>query len=274
MPLLDTDSAPDKDTQNQDTKTDDKTQAVPEWLATVKDKKLAENETLRRFKDVDSLAASHVELRSKLGANPVSIPDEKAPQEKWDEFYGRLGRPEKPEKYEFSKVEGIEPHAETESAFRVQAHKLGLTQKQADGLNRWVGELAKTHAETGLQAHNKAVEEAELGLKKEWGKDFDGNLVIAQKALHRFGGKDLGERLKAKGLDGDPVVVKFFHALGKATGEDADLKGVGGGGQPRTKTRAQLEQMQKDPRYWSDPTYRATVTKGFEDLYGGQQAAQ
>jgi hypothetical protein len=281
MALLDTDSAQATDNQNQDkskgqdnAKAKDQPVETPGWLATIEDKNLQENDTLRRFKNPHALAVSYVELRNKLGANPVSVPEDKAPPEKWDEFYNQLGRPDKPEKYEFTKLEGMEREPEMEQSFRLQAHALGLSQKQADGLNRWVGELAKGKLDTDLKAHNKMVEEAEATLKKEWGNDFQKNLAIANKALHRFGGKAVGEKLKAKGLDGDPDLVRFFHTLGKATMEESELKGLGTGRQPGLKSRAQLEEMMKDPRYWKDSEYRRIVENGFAALYGGQQAQQ
>lgn len=270
MPLLDTDSAPPQDNQNQDKPKDQKVE-TPGWLAGIEDKNLQENDTLRRFRDPHALAVSYVELRNKLGTNPVSVPDDKAPPEKWDEFYNRLGRPDKPEKYELTKLEGMEREADMENSFRLQAHALGLSQKQADGLNRWVGELAKNKMDTDLKAHNAMVEEAEATLKKEWGNDYAKNLAIANKALHRFGGKELGERLKAKGLDGDPVLVRFFATLGKSTMEESELKGLGTGRQPGVKSRAQLEEMMKDKRYWTDTEFRRVVENGFAALYGEQQ---
>jgi hypothetical protein len=273
MVLLDTDSAQKGTSDNQDQnqkpqpeKGKDQKVEVPGWLQTIDDKNLQENETLRRFKDPHALAVSYVELRNKMGANPVSIPEEKAPAEKWDEFYNRLGRPAEPDKYEFGKMDGKDPDPELDKSYRMEAHRLGLTQKQAEGLNQWVYGLAKDRAEADLLAHNKAVEEAEATLRKEWANDFAKNLAIANKALVRFGGKDLAKVLQAKGLDGDPAMVRFFLNLGRSTMEESELKGLGTGRKPGLKSRAQLEEMMKDKRYWSDPEYRAIVEQGFQAL--------
>lgn len=278
MALLETDPVPDTDNQDQPPKPPDsksqaeKPAAIPSWLQSVEDKNLQENETLRRFHTPQALAVSYVELRNKLGANPVAIPEEKAPPEKWDEFYNRLGRPEKPEKYELTAIDGLDRSPEAEKNFRLKAHQIGLTQRQADELNKWVGELHIEKTQADLQAHNKTVEEAESILKKEWGNDYAKNLVIANKALHRFGGKDLAKVLQSKGLDGDPAMVRFFMTIGKTTMEESDLKGMGTGHQPGLKSRAQLEEMMKDKRYWTDSEYRKIVENGFAALYGGQTA--
>lgn len=261
---------PDQNANNQNQNQEE----IPGWLQKIEDKNLQANPTLRRLKSEQALAVSYVELRNKLGENPIVIPNEKDPVEKWNEFYAKLGRPEAAEKYAFKPPEGVAFDEQIDKEFRLEAHKLGLTQKQFEGVNSWVANLAKTMTEKETKTHNARVAKAEADLKKEWSGDYDKNLAVANAALKRWGGPDFGKLLAEKGLDGDAAVVKFFASLGKATMSEDELKGLNASNGPTSiKSRAQLEEMMKDPRYWKDPEYRKEVEKGFQALYPQAQNA-
>lgn len=246
----------------------DKAAEIPGWLQKIEDKSLQEDPTLKRYKSEHELALAHVELRRKLGANPIAVPNEKDPPEKWDEFYGRLGRPESADKYVFAPPQGVEYDAELDRDFRLEAHRLGLSQKQFEGVNQWVTKKSMDIQASSLAAHNKAVAESEEALKKEWGGDYNRNLAIANAALRRVdGGGKILARLKEKGLDGDADMVRFFCDLGKRTMEESELKGVARRPSSHIRSRAQLEEAMKDKRYWSDPEYRKDIENGFRALY-------
>lgn len=250
--------------------------AAPEWLEALGDDGLKGNDTLKRFKTPRDLASSYLEIRSKLGENPVVMPGDKDPPEKWEEFYKRIGRPESPDKYTLTKVEGLPDNSDMEKSYLDAAHKLGLTQKQADGLNQWVSGLAKAKQEEDTAAFNQRTEQAEAALKKEWGKEYEGNLSLANQVIAGFAGKELGAFIKEKGLDNSPEMVRFLVKVGKAMGEDR-LKGMDGSYKKGAKNREQLEEMMRDPRYHDptrrDPAWIKAVEDGFKALYPEERAA-
>lgn len=65
------------------------------------------------------------------------VPNENATDQEWDEFFGRIGKPESPDKYELSEPEMPEGFALPDD-FKSKAqrimHESGLTQKQANSL--------------------------------------------------------------------------------------------------------------------------------------------
>src|SRR6185437_3686507 len=92
--------------------------------------------TLTKFKDLPSLAKSYAELEKSYGSS-LRMPAPDAPQEERDAFYSKLGRPESPDKYEIKFGEGVAVDDKLLGSFREAAHKLGLSQQQAQALGEW-----------------------------------------------------------------------------------------------------------------------------------------
>ena len=247
---------------------------VPGWLEAIEDDNLKNDATLRRFKEPQALAVSYLDLRRKLGDNPIVKPRDDDPPEKWDKYYKALGRPDAPEGYEFTPIEGVETDDAVLDQYRKVAHEIGLTTPQADRLNQWVADLAKQIQADQENAAKEMATKTETELRKEWGSKYDESVKLATKALKYHGGEGLEQALKDAGLLNHIEVVRFFHKLGMQTSEDL-LKGVGDSTSQSTKyTRAQLERMMLDPRYRDpmkrDPAFVAEVTRGFQELYPGQ----
>lgn len=108
--------------------------------------------------------------------------------------------------------------------FKPVAQELGLDSEKAS-------KLAKFHAEA-MSEREKAGQDAWNQLRSEWheslktdkefgGKNFEANVALAQKALIRFGGKDLSDELAKYGLDNLPGLAKAFAKIGKEIAEDS-----------------------------------------------------
>src|SRR5216684_1515358 len=110
--------------------------------ATIKD-----NPGLSKFKTQEDLEKGYIELEKSYGGS-TSVPAVDAPAAEWDAFYSKVGRPEKADGYkiELPKFEGVDYKVpdETVKGFLAEAHKAGLTGKQAQTLmNWWGGETTK-----------------------------------------------------------------------------------------------------------------------------------
>ena len=73
--------------------------AVVDWKASLSED-LRNDPSLSSISDVGSLAKSFVHAQRMVGADKVAIPKDDASPDDWNEYYNRLGRPEK---YEISK---------------------------------------------------------------------------------------------------------------------------------------------------------------------------
>ena len=129
---------------------------------------------IEKFTEADSLAKSYINAVKMIGQDKIAIPNNNSTDEAWNEVYDKLGRPESAEKYSLdakSKVVSLDESAVKQ--FAETSHKLGLNNKQAQGLL----EFYKTNMEgTAQQAKidtETAQAQSEQALRSEWGREFD-----------------------------------------------------------------------------------------------------
>jgi hypothetical protein len=142
----------------------------------------------RDIRDLDGLARTFHGQAKFIGIprdRLLALPADPADAEAMAPIYDRLGRPEKPEAYQFKTdalPEGVTRDEATEGWFRSTAHKLGLSQRQASALfeawNAHVGERIGAATRQSAQAHEAAIG----ALKTEWGDAFDEKLRVAKAA--------------------------------------------------------------------------------------------
>lgn len=171
----------------------------------------------------------------------VKVPGENATADDWNAFYGKLGRPETPDKYELklnteAVPEGFPYDEKSAIEFRTWAHEAGLTPAQAQTLHdKFVGVQAG-----GFTAARDAMAKAEGDTHREivmqWGDpDTDGykqNLEYTSRAIGQLGLKDELTRLGALSVDGAVLSPKIAFALSKVGkemyGEDTTVLNAGG----------------------------------------------
>jgi len=163
------------------------------------------------------------------------------------------GPPESPDKYEIT-GDDVVP-AEAAKGFALEAHKLGLTQKQMAGvLDYYKRTLGEGQAE--LAQSRKQVEDE---LQKEWGPaGFKKNVTLARRAVLEVGGKELLEKLETTGLGNDPVLVKMFARVGALLAEEGSIAGDVPGVPGAEDAKAEIARIQNDPN----------------DLYHGRHAGK
>lgn len=188
-----------------------------------------ENRTLveaKKWASLDDALKSHRELETHVGKALVP-PGKDATAEDWNKFYGKLGRPEKPEGYDLKVARETLPedfpYDETLSVeFRNWAHESGLSPSQAQSLHdKFVGKQAGSFA---AMRENIAKKEtaAHAELVQEFGQpDTDGykrNVELMSRAVRQLG---VTEALKETGLisaDGailNAKIAKAFAKVGK-----------------------------------------------------------
>ena len=173
--------------------------------------------TLQNYKDVASLAKTVVHQQQMIG-NRIPLP--KTEEEK-AELYGKLGRPDVPEKYEVNVGQDYEQYF-NESAlaeFKNVAHKIGLNNDQVSALI----DFQKSQVDYELQNQHAQLEtqrkDTEQSLKQEWGFDYDKNVRAAQRALDVYGDEDLKQLMNTE-VGNNPAMIKLFHRLGQEVTED------------------------------------------------------
>lgn len=190
------------------------------WYDAIQDQDLRQWVANKNPVSPDQLAGSYRSLEQVFGAEKagrtIALPGEKAEQAELDAFFGKLGRPESPDKYELPVAEGADKDfvAWAKSTF----HKHGLSTKQAAALAKDWEELTGTKMAAVEQERTAKLETDQRALQTEWGQAFEQNVARAKSAAQQFG-------VKAEVIDaleqsmGYAGVMKFFSEIGAKIGE-------------------------------------------------------
>ena len=237
---------------------------------------LREEPSLKTFDSVDKLAKSYVNAVKMIGGNPdnmVAIPDE---GEKWDDFYNKIGRPEKANDYQFGDENG------ELDGFREFAHDTGLTQDQASNILKLYGDIQEEQEE----AHQNGLEELRtnttMELQKEWGKNYDGKMDYAKRAFAQFASPELSQLMDESGMGNHPEMLRVFAKVGELMGEDSLVVGTGLGSSQLSPDQAQQEiqalysdkEFSKSYRDNKDPGHKTAMNKMerlFKQAYPNQR---
>lgn len=195
------------------------------------------------IKDVSALAEKARGAEALIGRS-VQIPGAEAKPEDWDKFYGKLGRPENADGYEFKLPENLPAElpydGEFAGSFKAEAHKEGLTGKQAANLHDWfvqnqAGLFAKSQ-ETMAADAVKATEAFEAKWGPSGSDTFKSKADYAVRALDGLGLKDAfharGLLAKAGERDNiviDPTIGFALAQIGEAMFKEDTLESQEGG---------------------------------------------
>ena len=208
-----------------------------------------------KYATVGDLAKGYGEAQKLIGAKGVIVPGENAKEEEVSKFYNSLGRPEKPEGYKFTPVEGLHPEIkitpESETMFRQMIHKHGLTAKQADGMYKDYFSGASGALTKRDQATSAAKHETEKALRTEWGAEYDNNLNKAKRLITKYGGADGADSFGE--LGNNPKVLKTLANIAMKFSEDGFIKG---GGETNSEVKEAQQRLtdimlNKDHPYWN-----------------------
>ncbi len=135
---------------------------------------------IEKFTEIDALAKSYINATKMIGQDKVVIPTNNSTEEAWNEVYDKLGRPESAEKYSLdakSKVVSLDENAVKQ--FAETSHKLGLNNKQAQGLLEFYKQNMEGTAQQAKIDTETAQAQAEQQLRQEWGRDFEAKVKQA-----------------------------------------------------------------------------------------------
>jgi len=203
----------------------------------------AENETIKRYEDVNALAKGLIETKSLIG-DSIRIPSEDASDEDVNnfntklmerapnlmlkpnfdddtqskEFFRTLGMPNSHEDYEmpeFEAPEGVEVNVSRMEGFKAIAHKYGLTKDQYSNIVKdfMSGEIDS--ASTQMDSHKAAMS----SLKEEWGMATNDRIASALLAAEASGAPQ-SVIDSIKGGNASPDLLKWMYSVGSQIGEE------------------------------------------------------
>ena len=215
-----------------------------------------EDPNISKFTEIDALAKSYINATRMIGQDKVAVPNQNSTDDQWSEVYDKLGRPESPDKYKLDVKSEVVPLDDgTIKSFAENAHKLGLNNKQAQGILDYYKNSMEGSAQQAQIDTETAQANAEAELRKEWGRSFDENIKKAGAvAKANMNPEILDMQLKDGTRLGDhPAVIKGFANIANLMSED---KMIGTGEDNSTSGRDLESEISslvndRDGPYWN-----------------------
>lgn len=181
------------------------------------------NPNIEKFTELDALAKSYINAVSMIGTDKIPLPGKSATDEQWNEVYNKLGRPESADKYTLEFKTDVAPVDENViKGFAQNAHKLGLNNKQAQGILEFYKSTLEGSAKEMSVNMESAQAEAANTLRSEWGKSYDENLRKASAVAQTYLEPELLDTQLRDGsrLGDNPKVIKAFANIANLLSED------------------------------------------------------
>lgn len=200
------------------------------------------HEGISKFKSQEDLAKSYLSLE-KSSSGKVKLPAEDAPDEDWAKFYGKLGRPEKPEEYS---VDVDNTNEEFMERLKSLSHGANLSKKQFEKVAKGLYEYEATLMEEVKSAQEKSQKEMLESLSKELGGEeklketIAGAVAAVAEIEEKHGITGLKEHFDKTGLGDDPYMIKLFKFIGDNILPDTLVKGSPPG-KPKSDQRWEKE---------------------------------
>ena len=178
---------------------------------------------IEKFTEIDALAKSYINATKMIGQDKLVIPNNNSTEDQWNEVYEKLGRPESADKYALdAKSETVSMDENAVKSFAEQSHKLGLNNKQAQGILEFYKNNMESNMQQATVNTETAQAQAEQTLRAEWGQDFD-NQVAKAGALAKanMNPEILDLQMQDGTRIGDhPEIIKGFAKIAGMLSED------------------------------------------------------
>jgi hypothetical protein len=225
-----------------------------DWRSSI-DQEIAGDPSLADIKDLNGLAKSYINAQKMVGADKIVLPGANASEDEMNEFYNRLGRPEK---YEFDKVElpdGFEHSEPMDTAMKQLMHETGLTNAQANKLYTGYLQYLGNEYNEAVGQNDQMRSEWHTQLKKDLGKAFDESVDLSQRAAKELGGEELLKWFDETGQGDNPMFVKLFAKVGKMMSEAGAEPGeVRSFEMTPDSAQQEIARLQRDPNFMNQYT--------------------
>lgn len=181
-----------------------------------------------RYSTIDAAANALLEKEQMLSRR-VAVPGEDASEEDMARFRKAMGVPESIEEYD---VTSMKPEAYTDEEWSSEvvqsvlspvvaaAHAAGVNQSGLKAVvDAYMGVSAANAAEQARQDASWA-EAAEEQLRTDWGSDYKGNMMAAEKAIASIPGIENLVLKDGSQLGNNPLFIRIAADLGRLRGSD------------------------------------------------------
>lgn len=245
----------------------------PDWFSGVP-QDLAGEKSLAAFKGkpIGDFAKSYVEAQKMIGGS-IRLPKPDATPEERSRFmqdvYTKLGRPESADKYSVTLKpvpDEIGFNQEQTKAFYAEAHKLGLSNDQLQGVMDWYSGYLNTLTPDYEALRNDGMKQ----LQSEFGNKTTEKIAAAQRILLTQGGKELADLVEQTGIGNSPAFIKLLAKFGEIAAEKGIVSGEHAAPMTRDGIQAEIDKIRGDKTHpYNDersPKHTEAVQR-MRDLY-------
>ena len=178
---------------------------------------------IEKFTEIDALAKSYINATKMIGQDKVAVPNKNSTEDQWNEVYEKLGRPESADKYTLNVKSDVVPIEDTAiKQFAENAHKLGLNNKQAQGILEFYKNNMEGTAQQAKIDTETAQAQSEQLLRQEWGRDFEAKVKQAGALAKANMDANVLDMTLSNGtrLGDHPEVIKGFAKIASMMQED------------------------------------------------------
>ena len=182
-----------------------------------------DDQNIQKFTEIDALAKSYINATKMIGQDKMVIPNNNSTDDQWNEVYEKLGRPESAEKYKLEAKSDVVPMDEGAiKSFAEQSHKLGLNNKQAQGILEFYKNSMEGTAKQAQVDTETAQAQSAQELRQEWGRDFDAKIKQAGALAKANINADVLDMQLQNGtrLGDHPEIIKGFAKIANMMSED------------------------------------------------------
>lgn len=213
---------------------------APAWLAQLP-ADLKVNETLTKYPTIGDLGKTHLDVLGKVkelegktaeleGSLKNVIPKlpENPTKEQTEAYLTAIGRPSKPEEYEFPKEEGTEHSPEMVSWAQKTFFEAGLSKQQAAMLGKEWNGFIKNMVEGENAESEKQKVENEKAFRAEFKTDdeYKAGYELTKRFWNKITKTNFDEAYKEADAWQVPMFMRFIFLVAKATGEDTSPQGA------------------------------------------------
>ena len=216
---------------------------------------LRNHPTMQKFKTtgIDDVGNSYIRLQSLINEKGVIIPKDGADEQTIKDYHKAIGVPEKVTGYVPAKIEGLHDGAKSGEAslkaFQENALKMGLTPRQFAGIHEMYLRDVSPKLTAWDEQQTKEFNVASTALRAEWAGNYESKQAIAAKIIVKYGGDELLNFFKEKGIGNDPRILKVFADIGDHLSEDSLGKlGISGLTMTKAEAQAKINEMRVDQK--------------------------
>lgn len=177
--------------------------------------------SLTNVADVPTLVKNYINAQKMIGADKVAIPGKHASENDWREVQHKLGLPRDSKEYVVELEKDSKLDKDFFEKFKGKAYEFGVMPAQAKKMAEWFDKLnQEVLSDSDKSAKQNVINEMN-GLKKEWGNNYDQNILRARAAVLEFADQNTQKFIKEAGLTTNPHFIKLMTKVGETMSEDS-----------------------------------------------------